>query len=296
MYDVMCKEIWAKIGVFKKKSVLKYYLEGQDMYFDDYEFYCNHKIVRMNDKSCDNSEYFYFSTVTGKLIHQGLLYMSDLEYNGFIVLSYNREVFYFSAENNEFIKVAKNIKKVCLCESNEEKSLCLLNTDGEIEIFDFDSLTLSNTIKFSVKIDFMCLGYTKIKGDFALKVEDEISKKFYIISESKDFSDYTIVDATSMQSVETINHKKYYIVNGNTLLDHNFNKLYAEALRNSVNLSFYESYYIIITKKNISGPDTYGLIDLRDGKIVLKPIYNAIIENGNELIGRIYGEDFVIKN
>lgn len=296
MYDVMCKEIWAKIGVFKKKSVLKYYLEGQDMYFDDYEFYCNHKIVRMNDKSCDNSEYFYFSTVTGKLIHQGLLYMSDLEYNGFIVLSYNREVFYFSAENNEFIKVAKNIKKVCLCESNEEKSLCLLNTDGEIEIFDFDSLTLSNTIKFSVKIDFMCLGYTKIKGDFALKVEDETSKKFYIISESKDFSDYTIVDATSMQSVETINHKKYYIVNGNTLLDHNFNKLYAEALRNSVNLSFYESYYIIITKKNISGPDTYGLIDLRDGKIVLKPIYNAIIEDGNELIGRIYGEDFVIKN
>ena len=222
--------------------------------------------------------------------------MSDLEYNGFIVLSYNYEVFYFSAENNEFIKVAKNIKKICLCESNEEKSLCLLNTDGEIEIFDFDSLTLSNTIKFSVKIDFMCLGYTKIKGDFALKVEDETSKKFYIISESKDFSDYTIVDATSMQSVETINHKKYYIVNGNTLLDHNFCKLYPEAYSNNVSLSFYESTYVIITKKNISGPDTYGLIDLRDGKVILKPIYNAIIEDGNELIGRIYGEDFVIKN
>lgn len=296
MYEVMCKEICAITGVFKKKSVLKYYLEGQDMYFDDFEFYCDHKIVRMNDKSCDNSEYFYFSTVTGKLIHQGLLYMSDLEYNGFIVLSYNHEVFYFSAENNEFIKVAKNIKKVCICKSNEEKSLCLLNNDGEIEIFDFDSLTLSNTIKFSVKINFMCLGYTKIEGDFALKVEDETSKKFYIVSQFKNFSYYVIVNATHIQSIVSLNNKKYYIADRNTLLDHNFNKMYSSSPRESSSLSSYGSYYVIITKKNISGPDTYGLIDLRDGKIVLKPIYNAIIENGNELIGRIYGEDFVIKN
>lgn len=290
MYKVLSKKVCFIKRFLKKMNAEQYYLEGQSLYFSRYNFIFDGKVVEMHDDS-GSPNHYYFSTVTGKLLYKGILRIISDKSN-FVRLLDNDGVFYFSDKNNDFIELSKKVKQYRICENNGEESLCLLNYNGEIEVFDCDSLKLLNKIKFEDKILGIATA-SSVTRDFSLKILKEGDFKcYYIISDSKNFENYKIILAEEIKGKMISNGSKYYIVDKFNLLDQSFRSIYCGE-KNAIKLDFYNSWYVTITKKNIGKNNTYGLIDLRSNKVIYEPIYDNIIENKGKFIARIYGEDVV---